>query len=202
MTIMAFTFFARSANAAAMIIDETRVNTIQDHLVARTLSFSIFDIAPLFTANKAEAQDNAGVLFGLSADEIAHMQEQERKAVILDTYFDERSMPLKGYGMKFVEESEKHGLDWRLLPAIAIRESSGGKFACDSNPFGWASCKADFDSTEQAIEMVAWNLGGHNSRTKQYYSGTAREKLHRYNGTVIRGYEDQVLRIMDKIAEE
>ena len=36
-------------------------------------------------------------------------------------------MPLFGMGMKMCKEAEKNELDWRLLPAIAVRESTGGK---------------------------------------------------------------------------
>jgi hypothetical protein len=43
------------------------------------------------------------------------------------TYFKDRSMPLEGTGMAFVLVAEKYGLDWTLLPSIAVRESSGGK---------------------------------------------------------------------------
>ena len=55
---------------------------------------------------------------------------RKQKAEAIDTYFKDRSMPLEGTGMTFVLVAEKYGLDWRLLPAIGIRESSGGKAAC------------------------------------------------------------------------
>lgn len=121
------------------------------------------------------------------------------RAEMVDVYFRERSMPLAGLGLKFVETAEAHDLDWRLLPAIAVRESSGGKKACGSNPFGWASCRQTFRSYEEAIETVAMNLGGKNPRTARYYDGDTREKLHRYNGTVIRAYPSEVIAIMERI---
>ena len=67
----------------------------------------------------------------------------ERPARI-DRYFAERKMPLAGYGAKFIEAADQCNMDWRLLPAIAVRESSGGKQACGNNPFGWGSCRTDF----------------------------------------------------------
>ena len=36
-------------------------------------------------------------------------------------------MPLLGLGKKMVIEAEKNNLDWRLLPAISVIESTGGK---------------------------------------------------------------------------
>ncbi|TXI09878.1 MAG: hypothetical protein E6Q68_09255 [Polynucleobacter sp.] len=126
---------------------------------------------------------------------------RQQKADAIDTYFRERSMPLHGTGMTFVLVAEKYGLDWRLLPAIGIRESSGGKAACGYNPFGWGSCKlSNFKSYEQAIESLGKNLGGANPNTARYYAGkSTMEKLYYYNGTVLPTYPDEVLAIMKKI---
>ena len=124
-----------------------------------------------------------------------------QKANAIDSYFKSRSMPLEGTGMTFVLVAEKYGLDWRLLPAIAVRESSGGKAACGHNPFGWGSCKLhNFSSYEQAIEALGKNLGGANPKTATYYAGkSTSEKLHNYNGTVVPTYGDEVAQIMKMI---
>ncbi len=126
---------------------------------------------------------------------------RKQKAEAIDTYFKGRSMPLEGTGMNFVLVAEKYGLEWSLLPAIAVRESSGGKAACGYNPFGWGSCKLhNFHSYEEAIEALGRNLGGANPNTARYYAGnSSKEKLYYYNGTVVPTYPDEVLAIMDKI---
>ena len=123
------------------------------------------------------------------------------KAKIIDSYFKERSMPLVGTGMTFVLVAEKYGLDYRLLPAIAIRESSGGKAACGHNVFGWGSCKLhNFNSYEEAIEALGRNLGGANPKTANYYAGKSnKDKLYFYNGTVVPTYPDEVIAIMNMI---
>ena len=122
----------------------------------------------------------------------------DERVLRTDRYFAERSMPLEGYGAKFVEAADKCDLDWRLLPAIAVRESSGGKQACGNNPFGWSSCRADFESVEKAIEIVGANLCGFNPRTEIYYKNkTTYERLWSYNGIVNQNYPDEVLKIMD-----
>lgn len=126
---------------------------------------------------------------------------RDEKAEKIDAYFKARSMPLAGYGAKMIASAEEHGIDWRLLPAIAIRESSGGKQACGYNPFGWASCKVSFESYDEAIEKLAYNLGGKNPRTAAYYSGTTERKLHHYNGTVVPTYTQEVLDIMENIGQ-
>jgi hypothetical protein len=126
---------------------------------------------------------------------------RQEKADIIDSYFKERNMPLEGKGMTFVLVAEKYGLDWRLLPAIGVRESSGGKAACKYNAFGWGSCKLhNFHSYEEAIEAVGRNLGGANPKTSRYYAGkTTAEKLYFYNGSVEPAYPDEVVAIMKKI---
>ena len=116
-------------------------------------------------------------------------------------------MPLEGMGKKMVEESIKNDLDWRLLAAISVRESTGGKFDCvkvSYNPFGWGSCKIGFDSNEDAIETVAKNLGGNNPNTARHYSGkTTREILKAYNPpSIVPKYVDQVISIMNEIGDK
>lgn len=133
--------------------------------------------------------------------EVSVNDMRKQKAEAIDSYFKERSMPLAGTGMTFVLVAEKYGLDYRLLPAIAVRESSGGKAACGYNPFGWGSCKLhNFHSYEDSIEALGMNLGGASPSTSRYYAGkSSKEKLYYYNGTVVPTYPDEVLAIMDKL---
>lgn len=146
------------------------------------------------------------VLSGLSSTPVGQTltADSQAKAQKIDAYFELRSMPLKGQGTKMVTEAEKNGIDWRLLPAIAIRESSGGKRACGNNPFGWGVytnvCPANnFASVNEAIEVVARNLGGNNPNTAKKYRGSTQEKLYSYNGTVVPNYPAEVMKIMEKI---
>ena len=108
-------------------------------------------------------------------------------------------MPLEGQGEAMVATADKYGLDWRLLPAIAIRESSGGKHMCKNNPYGWGSCRITFDSIEAATERVGKSLGGFNPNLKMYKTPDTRKKLYYYNGTVLPTYPSEVISIMTKI---
>jgi hypothetical protein len=126
---------------------------------------------------------------------------RQQKADAINAYFKKYGMPLAGTGMTFVLSAEKYGLDWRLLPAMSVRESSGGKAACGYNVFGWGSCKlSNFKSYEDAIEQVAKNLGGGNPKTSRYYAGkSTMQKLYYYNGTVLPSYPGEVASIMSVI---
>lgn len=122
------------------------------------------------------------------------------RAERLDDYFSARSMPLAGYGSKFVAAAKKCSIDWRLLPAISVRESSGGKHLLNNNPFGWGSAKIKFSDFYEAIDAVSDNLCGLNPSTSQYYADkTTYERLWAYNGTVLPSYPKEVMDIMDMI---
>ncbi|NCU28922.1 MAG: hypothetical protein EOM85_04635 [Candidatus Moranbacteria bacterium] len=133
-------------------------------------------------------------------------EARKAKADAIDNYFASKDAPLSGYGMKFVTEAEKNNLDWRLLPAIAMRETTGGKFACKNpnalyNNFGWHSCKKGFSSVEESIEYISMTLGGNNERARYYKEGmTSEQILKKYNpDSIVPGYSKQVMKIMDII---
>ena len=136
-----------------------------------------------------------------------HVLILKAEAEAIDAYFDAHDMPLSGLGGKMAEEADKNDLDWRLLPAIAIRESTGGKNDCtkaEHNFFGWGSCKIGFKSDNEAIETVALNLGGNNPNTaKNYENKNIKQILRVYNPPrVVPRYAEQVLSIMKAIGPE
>lgn len=143
----------------------------------------------------------------IESEKLVIEQARKEKAKAIDTYFKDRDMPLAGKGMKMVIEAEKNDLDWRLLPAIAVRESTGGKFACKKatySYFGWGSCKISFSSHEEAIETVAHNLGGNNPKTSRHYDEkTTLQILRAYNPpSIVPRYAEQVIDIMNTIGKE
>lgn len=146
--------------------------------------------------------EGTAVTTSVSEDAIIEQIRKER-AQAIDDYFEKRNLPLAGHGMKMVLEAEKNELDWRLIPAIGMRESTGGKFDCTSvtySPFGFGSCRMNFDSYDHAIEVVARNLGGNNPRTAgSYKNKTFAQKLKSYN-SVIPNYTKEIVSIMNKIS--
>lgn len=142
----------------------------------------------------------------LSVDS-AYEKELTLRAQKIDAYFRERNMPLEGFGAKMVEVAEENDIDWTLIPAIAVRESTGGKNACKqvkNNPFGWGSCKIGFKSMDEAIETIGKNLGGNNPKTAVHYDEKeVKEILQSYNPpSVVPLYADQVMKIMDRIENQ
>jgi hypothetical protein len=154
---------------------------------------------------KENIEANAVLAFNQISEQKA--ESLKARAQAIDDYFQSRDMPLAGLGMKMTIEAEKNDLDWRLLPAIAVRESTGGKFDCqkvENNPFGWGSCKIGFNSNEEAIETVARNLGGNNPGTEKHYANKSLKQILRaYNPpSVVPRYAEQVMSMMKAIGPE
>ncbi len=122
-------------------------------------------------------------------------------AKAIDDFFAKRNAPLEGYGMKLVLEAEKNDLPWNLLAAISIIESSGGIQACKkarNSVFGYGSCKMDFKSIDESIEIVSRRLGGD---SKYYHSEmTVPQILKKYN-SVIPNYTYKVTTVMSMIED-
>src|SRR3989344_9592646 len=160
-------------------------------------------LIPFLTAGSPFAMLQSFIPPQVEVGKNAHIDIAKEHAEKIDAYYAKRGMPLEGYGEKMVAEAEKNNLDWRLVPAIAIKESTGGKFACGYNPFGWGSCKIKFESWDTAIETIAHNLGGNNKNTSHYYEGTTtEEKLYHYNGSVIPSYTGEILEFMELIEKQ
>jgi len=86
--------------------------------------------------------------------------------------------PLYEYAEVLVDAADKYGLDYRLMPAISIIESGGGKKLFKPyNPFGWG--QYSFSSFEEAIYYVA-------ERLRRFYYDLGwvepRKIAYKYNG--------------------
>lgn len=165
-------------------------------LLATSLSMNAVTTSITEAVQKATAAQTT-----ISPEEQKLQEEREVRAAKINAYYAKFDLPLAGHGMTMVLAAEKNGLDWRLLPAIAMRESTGGKFICHNsfNAYGWGSCKIHFDSFEEGTNTVAAHLGGNMERTARYYGNkTIEQKLKAYN-SVIPAYTKEIFSIMSKI---
>ena len=144
-------------------------------------------------------------VLGLNTDINTEESAIDERILKIEAYYARHNLPLGDYAQEFVEAADRYDIDWRLVAAIGFIESTGGKFACqtaDYSPFGWGSCKIDFDSYEHAIDVVSKNLGGHNPNTAYFYKDKSlKEVLYAYN-SVIPSYRQKILREMDKIESQ
>lgn len=157
------------------------------------------------TAAATNTPDHTNVFFSTVgftspvAETMAYAKSVADRADRLNAYFEKRDMPLASYGEKFVRAADACGLDWRLLPAIGVRESSGGKHYMNNNPFGWGSAKIKYADFGAAIDDVTEHLCGSRDTTSSYYKDkTTYQKLWYYNGSVMPTYPAEVMSIMNK----
>lgn len=83
----------------------------------------------------------------------------DARSLIIGDFLNARNSPLAPYAADFIAVSDFYYLDFRLLPAIAMQESNGGKKIPEGtfNPFGYGiygSKKVHFDGWDDAIESV------------------------------------------------
>lgn len=87
----------------------------------------------------------------------------DARATIIENFFNKYNSILSKYSQIFIDVADKYHLDYRLLPAISMQESIGGKRVIPNsyNPFGYGiygTKVTRFDSWEQGIEVVGKGL--------------------------------------------
>ena len=101
-----------------------------------------------------------------------------------------RASPISHLAEDFLLVADRHGLDWRLLPSIAMVESSGGKYYPNNNIFGWANGATRFPSIHRSIEVI----GGHLGRMSYYKNKDLNGFLRTYNP--VGDYPGRVKKVM------
>ena len=91
------------------------------------------------------------------------IQKKDARSKIIENFFKDYKAPLTDFADEFIAASDKYNLDWRLLPAIAMQESNGGRKMIENsnNPFGYGiygGAVLKFNSFEEAIERVGRGL--------------------------------------------
>ena len=86
--------------------------------------------------------------------------EEDNRVENLRTYLESKNSPLAENAETFVEIADEYGLDYRFLPAIAGIESNFGRAQLDNsyNPFGWGGGYIYFESFDEAIKTVGFEL--------------------------------------------
>lgn len=93
----------------------------------------------------------------------ADIEKGDGRPFIIRGFFEQYKAVLSNHSQTFVEIADKYNLDYRLLPAIAMQESNGGKKVIKNsyNPFGYGiygGLVLSFSSWDEAIEQVGKSL--------------------------------------------
>ena len=118
----------------------------------------------LVPRNAEAASNSAGASATLKPAQTAASQKDKRVEA-LERVFEKNNSQLLPYAEVYIRSADKHGVDWKLLPAIAGLESGFGRAMIDAtyNPYGWGSGRIYFDSWEDGIDTVNAGLA------KNYY---------------------------------
>jgi hypothetical protein len=91
---------------------------------------------------------------------------------------------------EYLSAADGYGLDYRLLPAVSIRETLCGTMEKENNRWGYHQGRQTFPSIEAGIDFMARQL----AENPLYKGKTLQEKLYTYNPRP--AYPDEVERIM------
>ncbi|HRN95928.1 MAG TPA: hypothetical protein PLD54_00600 [Candidatus Levybacteria bacterium] len=125
-----------------------------EHTISRTPSARVLNYNGNFEALPDGTVSTAGIDLG----------SQDARINALEVFFARHKSPLKGHGKKIVVEADKHGFDYRLLPAIAMQESNLCKKVpkeAKNNCWGfgiYGKKRTSFDSFDDAIRIVSKTL--------------------------------------------
>jgi hypothetical protein len=110
----------------------------------------------------------------------------------LEKFFQTYHCPAPHHTSDYLRAADGYGLDYRLLPAVSIRETLCGRTAKQQhNPWGYHH--QNFASIEVGIDFLAQRLTQH-----RFYQGkTLQDKLFTYNP--LPAYPEEVKRIMRQI---
>ena len=135
-------------------------------------------------------------------------QTPDERLTILEQFLSEQNSPLANQAVAMIEAADTYKFDWRLLPAIAGKESSYGKNIpwekdkSSYNAWGWGVYGQEapiFPSWEKAIDTVAAGL-----RHEYYNEGYITPELivKKFAPRSYGSWERDVKTIMEQIAPE
>jgi hypothetical protein len=83
---------------------------------------------------------------------------EDSRPAKLRKLFRLHNAPAESLADDFVQAADRYSIDYRLLPAIAIVESGGGRYCINNNMFGWGNGRLRFKSYSQSIDTIAKTL--------------------------------------------
>ncbi len=113
----------------------------------------------------------------------------------LEAFFKAYDCPAPLHVDDYLRAADSHALDYRLLPAISLVESTCGSFERRNNRWGWDSAQSGFPSVPAGIDYITEQL----AENPRYKGKSLQEKLFTYNPYP--QYVRQVERLMQQIED-
>jgi hypothetical protein len=113
----------------------------------------------------------------------------------LEAFFDSFGCPSPRHVADYLRVADTYGIDYRILPALSVRESTCGLYQQMNNRWGWDNARSGFGSIPAGIEYVARQL----AEAPQYKGKSLDQLLWTYNP--LPPYPGEVKKLMQKIEE-
>jgi hypothetical protein len=155
----------------------------------------ILTVLALMPSVAAAPIASANDIPGLQVEEIDPRYQQ------LNIWFDKYKCPEPRYVQEYIEAADKNGIDYRLLPAISLQESTCGQHVPHWCPKGtlsnnWWGFRAQcYKSVADGIDSVLNQM----ANTAPFAGNTVKKMLWYYNGTVNPTYPGSVMIKMKEI---
>ena len=101
----------------------------------------------------------------------------DRRHAKLETFFQSFGCPAPYHVKEYLGAADAYAIDYRLLPAISVLESTCGVYQRENNRWGWASARMGFASFRAGLEYIAHQL----AEGRYYKNKTLEEKVRMYN---------------------
>jgi len=130
-----------------------------------------------------------------AADTLPGSQADDRIAR-LENFFRAYHCPAPLLAAEYLAAADAYEVDYRLLPAVSVRESTCGRYARRNNRWGWDSAQTGFRTLAHGIQFITHQLA-----FGQYYRGkTLEEKLRMYNPNPT--YPAEIKKLMREIQSD
>lgn len=113
----------------------------------------------------------------------------------LEAFFDSYACPSPRHIAEYLRVADTYGIDYRILPALSVRESTCGHYQQMNNRWGWDNARSGFGSIPAGIEYVGRQL----AQAPQYKGKSLDQMLWTYNP--LPPYPGEVKKLMQKIEE-
>ena len=101
----------------------------------------------------------------------------DQRVLRLEAFFKAYGCPEPYHIHDYLRAADAYQIDYRILPALSLRESTCGIHARANNHWGWDSGRSRFESIEAGIEYVSRQL----AEGARYRGKQIEEKLYIYN---------------------
>ena len=125
----------------------------------------------------------------------------DNRPIILTSFFSSYNSPLKPYATYIVNQADEKGIDWRLLPSIAMQETTlckktlpDAKYNCWGYGI-WGKKVTSFSSYEEAITTISTYFA--KKKEKGVASLDAIGKI--YNPSDTSHWKENVAFVMDQL---